>query len=230
MIVVGILAGRGLFEMAEKVVAKIAAAPQVSKVWVLTPQGRYRSADFFRRYPKIQHINSWRGPDSHDGTAINREHLRSVMYLAVANLPVRPEWIWFADEDALPADDYFAQLDRIHYSEPVLLTGKTNNLDGKRWYDLCSFQTDGHPFCVPYDDWQNPRWAKDLYCSGNQHIMNRAGFELNVPYPNIPGEDPHYCWAFRKAGGKLEFRSELLCTLQKLHPPANMGYAPALPR
>ena len=58
MILVGLLAGKGLFEMAEKVVAKIAAAPQVAAVWVLTPHNRFRSADFFRRYPKVRHINS----------------------------------------------------------------------------------------------------------------------------------------------------------------------------
>jgi hypothetical protein len=140
------------------------------------------------------------------------------------------EWIWFGDEDALPADDYFRVLSKMHYDFPVLMTGKTLNADGRRWYDCCSFQTDGVPFCVPYEDWQNPRWAKGLYCSGNQHIMNRLGFDLNVPYPNKQGEDPYYCWAFRKAGGKLIFRPELLCTLQKLHPPANLGYAPVLPR
>jgi hypothetical protein len=227
MILVGILAGKGLFEMAERVVAKIASAPQVGKVWVLTPTNRFKSADFFRRYPKVVHINSWRGPDSHDGTAINREHLRTVISIALANLAGPVEWIWFGDEDALPADDYFAQLERISYPEPVLMTGRTKNLDGRRWYDVCSFGTDGHPFCVPYIDWQNPRFAKDLYASGNQHLFNRAGFDLNVPYPNIAGEDPHMCWAFKKAGGKLVFRHELVCTLQKMHPPASHGF-PAL--
>lgn len=230
MILVGLLAGKGLFEMAEKVVAKIAAAPQVAAVWVLTPHNRFRSADFFRRYPKVRHINSWLGPDSHDGTAVNREHLRQVIALAVANMPGPVEWVWMGDDDALPADDYFAQLDRMRYEEPVLLTGRTKNLDGRRWYDVCSFQTDGHPFCVPYIDWENPRYAKDLYASGNQHLFNRAGFALNVPYPQIRGEDPHMCWAFKKAGGRLVFRPELVVTLQKLHPDANLGYAPALPK
>lgn len=231
MIVVGILAGKGLYDMAERVVGKIASAPEVGRVWLLTPQNRFRNPKFFARHPKVQHINSWHGPDSHDFTALNRERIRSAIYLALINKKVDPvEWVWFGDEDALPADDYFRVLSGIHYSEPVLMTGKTLNMNGQRWYDICSFQTDGHPFCVPYEDWQNPRWAKDLYCSGNQHIMNRAGFALNVPYPNKQGEDPHYCWAFRKAGGKLVFRPELLCTLQKLHTPANMGHAPALPR
>jgi hypothetical protein len=230
MIVVGILAGMGLFEMGEKVVGKIAAAPQVGGVWVLTPQNRFQSATFFKKYPKIRHINSWLGPDSHDGTAINREHLRSIISLALTNMPEPVEWIWMGDEDALPADDYFAKLASMRYDGPVLMTGKTNNLDGRRWYDICSFQTDSHPFCVPYDDWENPRWAKDLYCSGNQHLFNRAGFDLGVPYPQISGEDPHMCWAFKKAGGRLIFRPELVCTLQKLHPDANHGYAPAMPK
>jgi FkbM family methyltransferase len=226
-ILVGILAGHGLFNMSERVIAKIAAAPEVGRVWVLTPQNRYQSRTFFAKYPKIEHINSWQGPDSHDFTGLNRERIRAAIFAALGKLPYPVEWIWFGDEDALPADDYFAVLSRMHYAEPVLLTGKTNNLDGRRWYDLCSFQTDGHPFCVPYEDWDNPRWAKGLYASGNQHLFNRAGFALNVPYPSIKGEDPHMCWAFRKAGGKLVFRPELTVTLQKLHAPANLGY-PAL--
>ena len=229
MILVGILAGHGLFEMGEKVVGKIASSPLVSKVWVLTPKDRFQSGTFFRKYPKVYHINAWLGPDSHDGTAVNREHLRSVIAFDLANTAEPVEWIWMGDEDALPADDYLALLDTMHYEEPVLMTGKTNNLDGRRWYDICSFQTDSHPFCVPYDDWENPRWAKDLYCSGNQHLFNRAGFDLNVPYPQISGEDPHMCWAFKKAGGRLVFRPELVCTLQKLHSDANHGYPPALP-
>jgi hypothetical protein len=231
MIVVAVLAGHGLFEMGERVVAKMASAPEVAAVWVLTPVNRFRSADFFRRYPKVRHINSWVGPDSHDGTAVNRERLRQAVALGLAELPP-VEWIWFGDEDALPADDYFTELVKIRYEEPVLMTGRTKNLDGRRWYDLCTFGIDGHPFCVPYPDWQNPRWAKDLYCSGNQHLFNRAGFALNVPYPQVLGEDPHMCWAFRKAGGRLVFRPELICTLQKMHPPASHGnpalYPPAV--
>jgi len=223
MIIVGILAGTGLFDMGERVVAKIAAAPEGGKVWVLTPQNRFRSPRFFAEHPKVHHINSWSGPDSHDFTALNRERLRAIISLALVNLAEPVEWIWFGDEDALPADDYFLQLAALHSEEPVLLTGKTFNADGRRWYDICTFGTDGHPFCVPYDDWENPRWAKDLYCSGNQHLFNRAGFDLNVPYPQIKGEDPHLCWAFRKAGGRLVFRPELVCTLQKLHPPASQG-------
>jgi hypothetical protein len=223
MILVGILAGTGLFDMAERVVAKIASAPQVGKVWVLTPQNRYKSVSFFAKYPKVQHINSWQGPDSHDGTALNRERIRKAIFNVLTNFAGPVEWIWLGDEDALPADDYFAMLSTMHYPEPVLMTGRTNNLDGRRWYDICSFGTDGGPFCVPYEDWDNPRWAKDLYCSGNQHLFNRAGFELNLPYPSVPGEDPHMCWKFKRAGGRLIFRPELICTLQKMHPPANHG-------
>jgi hypothetical protein len=209
--------------MAEQVVAKIAAAPEVGKVWVLTPQNRYRTITFFAKYPKVQHINSWHGPDSHDFTGLNRERIRGIISVALANMREPVEWIWFGDDDALPAKDYFAVLSKIHYDFPVLMTGKTLNLDGRRWYDICSFGTDGGPFCVPYEDWDNPRWAKDLYASGNQHLFNRTGFELNVPYPPRAGEDPHMCWAFRQAGGRLVFRPELVCTLQKMHPPANHG-------
>jgi len=226
MILVGILAGTGLFDMAERVVAKIASAPEVGRVWLLTPQNRYRDPQFFKKYPKIEHINSWYGPDSHDYTALNRERIRNAIALYLANKPEPVEWIWFGDEDALPADDYFEVLSRISYDFPVLMTGKTNNLDGRRWFDICSFNREHHPFCVPYENWDNPVWAHDLYCSGNQHLFNRSGFDLGVPYPNKQGEDPHMCWAFKKAGGRLMFRPELVCTLQKLHPPANLevGY------
>jgi hypothetical protein len=230
MIYVAILAGTGLTAMSERVVTKIVLAPQVTKVWILTPRNRYLHANFFIRSPKLVHINSWEGPDSHDATGRNRERLRCAIQLYIQNqLPPYPEWIWFGDEDALPADDFFEQLELIRYQGPVLLSGRTFNSDGKRWYDVCCFQTDGHPFCVPYESWASPRWARDLYLSGNQHIINWPGFCLNVPYPDIRGEDPHYCWAFKKAGGKLIFRPELSCTLQKFHAPANYGYAPVLP-
>jgi hypothetical protein len=223
MILVGILAGRGIFTMAERVVGKIASAPEVGRVWVLTPQNRFQSAAFFKKYPKVEHINSWHGPDSHDYTGLNRERIRGIISVALANMREPVEWIWFGDDDALPANDYFALLSKIHYDFPVLMTGKTKNMNGQRWYDICSFGADHHPFCVPYEDWENPRWAQDLYCSGNQHLFNRAGFELNVPYPTIQGEDPHMCWAFRKAGGRLIFRPELVVTLQKMHGQAKLG-------
>jgi len=230
MIFVGILAGTGIFEMAERVVGKIVSAPEVAKVWLLTPRNRYRNTALFKTYPKIEHINSWIGPDSHDATALNRERIREAIAFYLNNYAEPVEWIWFGDEDALPADDYFEVLSKIHYDFPVLMTGKTNNLDGRRWYDICTFGTDHHPFCVPYEDWDNPRFAQDLYCSGNQHLFNRAGFDLGVPYPNKQGEDPHMCWAFKKAGGRLIFRPELVCTLQKLHPPASHGFPAIYPR
>lgn len=224
-VLVGLLAGTGVYAMAEKVIKQIVSSPHVSHLWVLTPTGRYQNYGFLHQ-PKITHIDRWLGEDSHDFTGRNREVIRQ----AIRDAGLQADWIWIGDEDALPADDYFDQLVQISYGEePVLMAGKTYNANGNRWYDICSFQTDGEPFCVPYDDWQNVRWAKGLYASGNQHVMNRAGFELDVPYPDRPGEDPHYCWAFRDAGGKIVFRPELSMTLQKLHPYANPGYAPCLP-
>jgi hypothetical protein len=232
MIFVAMLAGKGLYKMAEKVLLKIARAPQVQGIWILAPKHKIRNEGLLKSLPGIHHINSWEGPDSHDATGINRERLRLAIQAHAENMRPGPypDWIWFGDDDALPADNFFDELEQIRYDYPVLLTGKTFNADGQRWYDICSFQTDHHPFCVPYNDWQNGAWAKDLYASGNQHILNWTGFSLNVPYPNIRGEDPHYCWAFRAAGGKLIFRPELECKLQKPHPYANYGHPRASPR
>lgn len=227
MIVVGMLAGLGVYEMAETILGVILNAPEVDAVWVLTPTGKYRDYAVFRN-PKIRHINSWAGPDTHDFTGCNRERIRQAIVKALPTMaPV--EWIWMGDDDALPAENYFTELAKIHYDFPVLMTGRTNNVDGRRWYDWAGFQKDGYPFTIPYETWNHPRWAATAYCSGNQHLLNRAGFDLNVPYPDVPGEDPHFCRDFVKAGGRLIFRAELLCTLQKYHPPANFGYGPALP-
>jgi len=229
MILVGILAGLGVYEMAERILERIVGAPEVGAVWVLTPTGKYRDYNFFRYNPKIRHINTWAGPDSHDATGINRERIRLAIASALPILPWPVEWIWFGDEDALPAENYFSELAKIYYEFPVLMTGRTNNFDGRRWYDWAGFQMDGHPFTIPYESWDHPRWSATAYCSGNQHLLNRAGFDLGVPYRDVKGEDPHFCRDFRAAGGQLIFRPELLCTLQKYHPPANFGYQPALP-
>lgn len=226
MIIVGLLAGMGVYPMAEGVIKKICLSPNVSKVYVLTPQGRFRDEIFFKVNPKVRHINNWEGKDSHDFTGMNREILRQTIKADPDHMAAN--WIWIGDEDALPADDYLEKLDAMRYDYPVLLTGKTLNVNGMRWYDICSFLKNAEPFAVPYDDWKNPRWQKDLYCSGNQHLFNPAGFALCVPYPSKSGEDPHYCWAFRRAGGHLEFRPELVVYLQKLHTECNYGTPPEL--
>lgn len=225
MIIAGILAGTGVYQMAERVIQRYLNDPLVQAVWVLTPNERFRSHGFMA-HEKIRHINEWAGEDSHEKTGINREIMRRQIYenmFLVGDAGSPADWVIIGDEDGLPAPDYFEKLDKIEYDYPVLLTGKTFNANGARWFDISSFQIDAEPFCVPYDDWENPRWAKDLYCSGNQHVMNRSGFNLNVSYIDRPGEDPHYCWDFKKAGGKLEFRPELSMWLQKVHPRANMG-------
>jgi len=222
-IVAALLAGKGVYEMGISVINRLASDHLIDQIFVLTPFGKYHP-DY--KWPKKTfHINEWKGADSHDKTGINREVLR----IMVKNYLPDADWFWFGDEDAMPGPGFFETLSTIHYDFPALLTGITLNADGRRWYDICSFQTDGYPFCVPYEDWQNPRWAKDLYASGNQHIMNRSGFLLDVPYPDIPGEDPHYCWAFKKAGGRLMFDPRLVMRLLKMHHYANLGYAPCLP-
>jgi hypothetical protein len=226
-IIVGLLAGKGVYDMAEKVIRAVVASPLVKGVWVLTPEGRFKDA-LFLNGPKIAHIDHWTGEDSHNKTGVNREVMRKCMYASLhgfSQLMSGIKWIVIGDEDGLPAPHYFEELVKMEYDYPVLLTGKTFNEDGSRFYDICSFEPGAVPICVPYDDWQNPRWAHDLYASGNQHVMNRAAFDLNIPYPDIPGEDPHYCWAMRDAGCKILFRPELTMTLQKMHSRANLRYA-----
>jgi hypothetical protein len=230
MIIAGLLAGTGVYGMAEHIIRRCVSDPLVEAVWVLTPEGRFKSKEFMCQ-DKMRHINSWVGEDSHNKTGINRERIRSEIRENLGDERFkRVKWIWIGDDDAFPAMDYFEKLDKMEYEYPVLLTGKTFNADQTRFYDICSFQVDAEPFCVPYDDWENPRWAKDLYCSGNQHVMNRSGFNLNVGYIDRPGEDPHYCWAFKKAGGKLMFRPELSMTLLKIHQHANLGSEAKLPK
>lgn len=211
MIIFGCLAGKGVYEMAEQVITYFLDSSYVAKVYVLTPFNRFRCVEFFD-HPKIVHLNRWDGMDSHDKTGLNRERIRR----AIKNGNHNADWVWMGDEDALPCPGYLQYLEYLKWCRPVLLTGKTFNSDGTRWYDICAFDKD-QPFPVPYDDWKNPRYSRTLYCSGNQHIMNSAGFDLNVPYVDIPGEDPHYCWAFKDAGGHLEFQPAMSVTLQKKH-------------
>ncbi len=230
MIVAGLLAGRGIYDMAEKVVQRCLDDSLIQAVWILTPFGRVRHPNFLL-HEKLHHINQWIGPDSHDKTGLNREVLRSEIYKKLqqewgANI----KWVWIGDDDALPADDYFKILSQLEFDYPVLLTGKTRNMDGSRWYDWCTFGTDHQPFCIPYETWDAPRWSHDIYCSGNQHVMNRSGFNLNVPYIDRPGEDPHYCRAFKKAGGSLLFRPELSMQLLKMHPPSGCGSEAVWPK
>lgn len=225
-VVAALLAGHGIYEMCAQVLVRLVCDDLIERVYVYTPPGRVSPLFENKMNPKITVIENWIGEDSHNATAVNREALRQI----VKEHSPDADWYWFGDDDALPCPGYFEELDAWHFPEPVLITGKTYNLDGRRWYDICSFQTDGYPFTVPYDDWQNPRWAKDLYASGNQHVLNRAGFLLDVPYPDIHGEDPHFCWAFRKAGGQVIFRPELSMQLLKWHQPANPGYKPCLPK
>jgi hypothetical protein len=223
MIIAGLLAGRGVYKMAERVIQRCVDDPLIQAVWVLTAKDRVGNPKFMMQ-DKIWHINSWVGEDSHNKTGLNRERIRSEIYGRLSEDRFSGvKWIWCGDDDGLPALDYFEKLAEIEYAYPVLLTGKTFNMDGSRWYDWCTFGSDHAPFCIPYESWSDPRWGKDIYCSGNQHVMNRAAFDLNVPYPDHVGEDPWYCRAFRKAGGRLMLHSELSMSLLKLHPPASHG-------
>jgi hypothetical protein len=217
MIIAGLLAGRGVYKMAETVIQRCVDDPLVQAVWVLTAKDRVGNPKFMMQ-DKIWHINDWIGEDSHNKTGLNRERMRAEIYGRLSeDCFSGVKYIWCGDDDALPAPDYFEKLEQIEYDYPVLLTGKTFNMDGRRWYDFCGWGINNQPFCIPYESWDSPQWGEDKYCSGNQHVFNRAGFDLNVPYEDVPGEDPWYCRAFRKAGGKLAFNSELSMTLQKMH-------------
>ena len=227
MIIAGLLAGRWIPRQTERIIQRCVDDPLIKAVFVLTPKDMFPgTCKDLLADKKVWHINSWVGQDSHNKTGINRERLRSMIRHHMDFDPVRWEnvkYIWLGDDDAMPAPDYFEKLAEIEYEYPVLLTGKTFNLDGIRWYDWCTFGADHQPFCIPYETWDDPRWGRDIYCSGNQHVMNRSAFNLNVPYPDHQGEDPWYCRAFTKAGGRLMFRPELSMTLVKWHPPASHG-------
>jgi hypothetical protein len=228
MIICGFLAGLGLYDDSLRIIQECVDSYYVEAVYVLTPKGRHGELPYT---DKLHHINRWIGEDSHDKTGINREQIRKLIELDLAagryTSPIDLEWVWMGDEDAMPAPDFFEVLSTLHYDKPTLLTGKTFNADGQRWFDICGYNSHGmaygHPdrvFLLPYDDWDNPARATYRYASGNQHIMNRAGFDLNVPYRDLKGEDPVYCQDFIAAGGQLAFEPRLSVRLMKQHPTA----------
>lgn len=209
-VIVGLLAGRGI---GEQVLGFYLANPHVDKIVIVDPVGGIQPF-------KLKRIPYWLGEDSHNSTGRNRENLRSYMRSYVTN---ETRYFLIGDDDGLPDPDYFDALTALRYStHPQLLTGKLRNTDGTRWYDICSFNESHDPVLVPYDQaisgTLSGKLGQDLYANGNQHILNRAAWELNIPYPDIRGEDPHYSWAIRKAGAQLKFVPELKMTLIRQHP------------
>lgn len=200
-IIAGLLARRGVYELAEKVIRRVSSDPHVKGVWVVTPQGKYRDAELLNG-KKIAHIDRWEGENPNAKIGFNREILRKAIYSSLHDYFAHPdvmsqiEWIWMGDVDALPAEDYFEVLSGLKYSQPVVLTGKTYNPDGSRCW--------------------NNQWYPKISVSKRQHVMNRKAFDLNIGYLDTPLETEKYCRMLRTHGAQTIFRPELSMTLQKI--------------
>lgn len=208
-ITVALVAGRGIGEMAIRVIEPILMDPLVDHLYVL--YGEIPGLPYWLiEHPKITEIDFPMRSHADLGNA------RNWMWDIIEN-ESDPDWLLIGDEDGLIHPDFFRVLSELPYpKDPVLVTGKLDNANGKRYYDICAF-IGTQPVAIPYDDWQNPKWDEKRYANGGQHILNRAARQLGVRYQDRDGEDPHFCWDFVKAGGRIQFEPELKMTLAKLH-------------
>lgn len=219
MTLVGIIAGLEIDEMTERVIDRIAANERVRHIWVAT---NGKTPRWLRDLDRLTVIEMAFPKYNDLWKARNR-------LLDEFEIHKKPDDRWFhiGDNDGLPAFNYYDVLEEIPYSaEPMLVTGKLYNYDGKtRYYDICGFEYgDGpQPVCLPYDNWKDSRYNDTRYANGNQHILNRSGLELGIRYPEVSGEDPHFSWAFVKAGGTIEFNPLLTMQLAKPHGGAAMA-------
>lgn len=211
-VVVGILAGRGQTAEARQVMDHALNDAWVEDVLALFghPPAHPESAPAHFVFPPA---------------ALNeRGEARTALLRACAAKD--PDVLVLLDDDTLPEADYYrvlALLQEAHDPRPLLMTGKLCNLDKTRCWDACSFQR-GTPVVVPYEAWDHPDWAQDLYFSGPQHLLNKAGVFLAVQlgYPALRyGEDTHFCWSFKKAGGSLKLLHQLKARLLHQHTAPN---------
>lgn len=210
-ITVGLAAGRGIREMALKVMAPIYANPLVDRLYMVIGEPPMMPW-WLTENPKVTAV--YYGMKSHADLG----RARNWMWDIIEN-ECDPDWLMMGDEDGLIDLDFFEVLASLPYpDDPVLVTGKMRNMDGKRHYDICSF-IGNQPVAVPYEEWQSPKWDARLYANGGQHILNRAARQLGLRYQDIDGEDPHFCWDFRKLGGRIIFEPRLGMTLAKQHGP-----------
>lgn len=126
----------------------------------------------------------------------------------------------FLDDDTAPQPGYFDHLEKMELpGGPTLMGGKLLNADGKRSWDVCTWQNNS-PVVVPYDFWSLPQFEKALYLSGPQHILNKSGLDLaaKVGYPDVSyGEDTNFCYRFKEAGGVIQFIPDITARLTHQH-------------
>lgn len=208
-IAVGILCGRGETDEALQVIQRCLENPNVHTVLPLFPSAPEKCRGKYVFFP----------PASQNRRGAARTELIRVLY-RLQDTDIRV----ILDDDTLPLDDYFELLAHLPVvDKPLLFTGRLQNADGSRCWDVCSFDN-GNPVIVPYDFVDHPKWAEDLYFSGPQHIFNKAGAKLAawIGYPDITyGEDTQFCRTFRQKGGELVFISDISAKLLHQHNPPN---------
>jgi len=208
-IAVGILCGRGETDEALRVIQHCLSDPNVHTVLPLFPAAPTKCRGKFVFYP----------PAAQNRRGAARTELLRVLY-RLQDTDIRV----LLDDDTLPLDDYFELLAHLPIiDKPCLFTGRLQNADGHRCWDVCSFEN-GNPVVVPYDFIDHPKWSGDLYFSGPQHIFNRAGATLGakIGYPDLTyGEDTQFCRNFREQGGELVFVTDIQAKLLHQHNPPN---------
>ena len=217
MIVVGLVAGRGIGDMALRVMEPIYSDPLVDQLYVCIGEPPDMPTEL-KQHPKITPVYHTIRAHGDLGPARNT-------LLNLIEAQCDPDWLMIGDEDGLIDPGFFLGLDLIPINGlPILATGRMRNADGNRWYDICGFikcpNTGApQPVALPYNEWMHKKWNKSRYANGGQHILNRSARALKVRYQHIDGEDPHFCWDFVKAGGRIQFVPDLGMTLAKQHGP-----------
>lgn len=215
---VGIIAGKGIQQHVPIVLWRYLRDPYVKKVFVAIPEEKPFLDMEIWEHSKFIKVD-WIGVDSHSNLAAQRNHMFDLMH---GHYHV--DWYMQADDDGLPGDHYFDLLEaenNVLYSVPILLTGRLINLDGQRYWDVAQWHHDEDPpvtpTLLPYFDWKNPKYSHGLYFNGNQHILNRKGFELGVKYREFEAEDTWFAQDFVEAGGKLEVSHGMRMSLMRMH-------------
>lgn len=207
-VVVGIVAGLGLNGITIPVLWRYLRDPYVARVFVAVGPNKENE---WIDHPKLQLVE-WRGEDSHSNLA--RQRNRMLDYMS-AEEPA--QWYMLGDNDGMPDEEYFDELLFNDYDYPAVLTGRLLNLDGARYWDVAISRPPDIPKLLPYDEWKDPKYAQGLYFNGNQHLINRAAFELNVPYRPFAAEDTWYVQDLIAAGVTPEFNYHMTMTLQRMH-------------
>jgi len=219
--IVGIVAGRGIFGYNIPVFWRYLRDRSVLKLFIAVDSNKPLD-DQICSHHKTQLVQ-WEGADTHDNLAVQRNNMLDLIHQYIHprprdNSPVKlPDWVIIGDDDGLPSDNYFQILDKNLYSYPVIATGKLQNLDGQRYWDIANHYSNRLPQLLPYESWWREEYKKGFYINGNQHIMNSRAFNLGVRYRNHPGEDTWWAEDNLKAGAQFVFMLNIYMTLQRMH-------------